>query len=50
MFTKRSLAIGIVLGLMTILATPASANVLQSAVATANCQGYTLTAVAHDLA
>ena len=49
MFSKRSLVLCIVLGLMAILATPASANVLQSAVATANCQGYTLTAVAHDL-
>src|ERR1017187_6785291 len=49
MFTKRASILGIVLGLMAILSMPASANVLKSATATANCQGYSLTAVAGDL-
>ena len=49
MFNKRSSILGIILGLVAILAIPASANTLQSATATANCQGYTLTAVAGDL-
>src|ERR1039458_8472406 len=49
MCTKRASILGIVLGLMAILSMPASANVLKSATATANCQGYSLTAVAGDL-
>jgi hypothetical protein len=39
----------IVLGLVAILSVPASANVVKSAKATANCQGYTLIMVAADL-
>jgi len=50
MFKKRSSILWIILGLMAILAAPANANVLKSATATANCQGYTLTAVAQNLA
>jgi len=38
-----------VLGLVAVSATPASAHVLKSATASANCQGYTLTAVAQSL-
>ena len=34
---------------MTVSALPASANVLHSATTTANCKGYSLTAVAEDL-
>ena len=50
MFKKRSSILWIVLGLIAISAVPASANVLHSATATANCQGYNLTAIAEDLA
>ena len=39
----------IVLGFMALFTTPASANVLTSATATANCQGYNLTVNAKDL-
>ena len=51
MFKKRaaSASLFIVLGLVAILTVPASANVLKSATATANCQGYSLTAVAQFL-
>ena len=49
MFRKHSVSLWIILGLMAILATPASANVLTSATATANCQGYNLTVSAKDL-
>ncbi len=50
MFNKRSFVLGIILALMAVLATPASANQLESATATANCQGFTLTASAENLA
>jgi hypothetical protein len=45
---KRSSAL-LVLGLMALSAVPASAHVLTSAKATANCQGFKLTLVAADL-
>jgi hypothetical protein len=50
MLRKHSIALLFGLALMAVSALPASANVLHSATATANCQGYTLTAVAADLA
>jgi hypothetical protein len=50
MLRKHSIALWILLALMAVSALPASANVLHSATATANCQGYTLTAVAGNLA
>jgi hypothetical protein len=50
MLRKHSIALWIALAVMTVSALPASANILHSATATANCQGYTLTAVAEDLA
>jgi hypothetical protein len=37
------------IGLMAVLAPPASANILTSATATANCQGYNLSVSAKDL-
>src|SRR6202166_2907385 len=48
MFKKSaaSVSLWIVLGLVTISAVPASAHQLQSASATANCQGYNLSVVA----
>src|SRR5271170_6222238 len=49
MFKKHSAALWLVLALMVLSALPASANKLDSATASANCQGYTLTAVAGDL-
>jgi len=49
MFKKHSALLWIVLGILAISARPALANKLDSATATANCQGYTLTAVAGDL-
>src|SRR5271169_1907518 len=49
MFRKIFAVLWLALACLAILATPASANVLQSATATANCQGYNLTAVAHNL-
>src|ERR1039458_5894546 len=49
MFRKHSAALWIVLALLAMSTLPANANVLQSATATANCQGYTLTAVVADL-
>ena len=54
MFHKRSVTLWVVLGLMAILATSAGAsapppNILTSATATANCQGYNLTLSAKDL-
>ncbi len=49
MSKKHSVALFVVLALMMLSALPASANVLKSATATANCQGYTLTATAADL-
>ena len=49
MFRKYSVSLWIVLGLMAVLVTPASANVLTSAIATANCHGYSLTVSAKDL-
>ena len=50
MLRKYSITLWLVLAFMALSALPASANVLHSATATANCQGYTLTAVAEDLA
>jgi hypothetical protein len=50
MFKKNSAFLWIVLGLMAISAVPVSANNLKSATATANCQGYTLTALTDGLA
>ena len=49
MFHKQSVTPWIILGLMAVLATPASANILTSATATANCQGYNLSVSAKDL-
>ena len=49
MLRKHSIALWIVLALMAVSALPANANILHSATATANCQGYTLTAVAGNL-
>jgi hypothetical protein len=51
MFGKSaaSVLLWIVLGLVAISAVPASANVLKSATATANCQGFTLTMFATGL-
>src|SRR5690349_9034696 len=45
MFKRSSALLWVVLGVMAISAVPASANVLKSATATADCQGYSLTAV-----
>jgi hypothetical protein len=50
MLRKYSIVLWLVLAFMAVSALPASANVLHSATAAANCQGYTLTAVAEDLA
>ena len=50
MLRRYSIALWVVLALMAVSALPASANILHSATATANCQGYTLTAVAGNLA
>ena len=51
MFKQRAALtmLWVVLGFTVLSALPASANVLYSATATANCQGYALTAVAQDL-
>ncbi|MFZ0799032.1 MAG: hypothetical protein WCA13_12475 [Terriglobales bacterium] len=51
MFNKRaaSMLLWMVLALVAISAVPASAHVLKSATATANCQGFTLTLAAADL-
>ena len=49
MLRHHSIALWILLALIAVSALPASANILHTATATANCQGYTLTAVAEDL-
>jgi len=49
MLKKRSVALLAALGMMVISALPASANILTSATATANCQGYAMTVNATDL-
>jgi len=46
---KRLTFLGIAIALMTILVTPAVANTLKTATATANCAGYSLTVSATDL-
>ena len=49
MLKKHSASLWIVLALLAMSALPARANTLESATATANCQGYSLIAVAEDL-
>ena len=49
MFKRYLLVLGIVFGLLVMFATPAMANVLTGATATANCTGYRLTVNAIDL-
>jgi hypothetical protein len=48
MLRKLSVFIGLA-GLLVLSASPASANLLSSDSATANCQGYSLTVNAYDL-
>ena len=49
MLKKRSVTLLIALGMMVMSALPARANDLTSAMAIANCQGYSLTVNATDL-
>ncbi|MGB8012320.1 MAG: putative Ig domain-containing protein, partial [Terriglobales bacterium] len=49
MFRKQSAALWIALACLLMLALPASAHVLKSATATANCQGYNLALLGEDL-
>ena len=49
MLRKRLASLGLVFGLLVMFATPASANILTEATATANCTGYSLTVDATDL-
>jgi hypothetical protein len=49
MFKRYRVVWGIVFGLLVMFATPAMANVLTGATATANCTGYRLTVNARDL-
>lgn len=49
MLRKKSGVIGVVLGLAVLLVLPAMANILSSATATANCQGYSLAVNATEL-
>jgi len=49
MLRKSLAALGLVLGVFVLFATPAMANILTQATATANCAGYSLTVDAKDL-
>lgn len=49
MFKKPSVVVGLVLALLVIFAIPALANILTSATATADCNGFNLTLSASDL-
>lgn len=49
MLQKKSGVTGVVLGLAVLLVLPAMANILSSATATANCQGYSLAVNATEL-
>jgi hypothetical protein len=46
---KLGAILALAMGILTVGATPAKANILTSATATANCQGYSLTVNATDL-
>src|SRR5689334_21154914 len=49
MLRNRLASLGLVFGLLVTFATPALANILTEATATANCSGYSLTVDAKDL-